>query len=116
MPADTYPRAVLDVLAAAGDRPVIEHGVRTVTGAQLLGLVRRLAAGLRAADLGPGDGVALMLGVTPEAFAAVIAGYVVGARVVGVRPGLPDAQVRHILHQDIAAIVTDAAPGAPAPA
>ncbi|QFY13038.1 AMP-binding protein [Nonomuraea phyllanthi] len=114
MPADPYPRAVLDLLAAAGDRPVIEHGTRTVTGAQLLGLVRRLAAGLRAAGLGPGDGIAMMLGVTPEAFAAMIAGYAVGARVVGVRPGLPGAQARHVLRQDIAAIVTDAdpAPGA----
>lgn len=114
MPADPYPRAVLDLLAAAGDRPVIEHGTRTVTGAQLLGLVRRFATGLRAAGLGPGDGIAMMLGVTPEAFAAMIAGYAVGARVVGVRPGLPGAQARHVLRQDIAAIVTDAdpAPGA----
>lgn len=56
MPADPYPRAVLDLLAAAGDRPVIEHGTRTVTGSQLLGLVRRFAAGLRAAGLGPGTG------------------------------------------------------------
>lgn len=114
MPADPYPRAVLDLLAAAGDRPVIEHGTRTVTGSQLLGLVRRFAAGLRAAGLGPGDGIAMMLGVTPEAFAAMIAGYAVGARVVGVRPGLPGEQARHVLRQDIAAIVTDAdpAPGA----
>ncbi|GAA4211245.1 class I adenylate-forming enzyme family protein [Microbispora amethystogenes] len=109
--AEPYPRAVLDLLAAAGDRPVFEHGARAVTGARMLGLVRRIAAGLRAAAVGPGDGLAMMLGVTPEAFAATIAAYVVGARAVGVRPGLPDGQLRHVLHQDIAAVVTDAATG-----
>ncbi|MET9241690.1 fatty acid--CoA ligase family protein [Nonomuraea sp. NPDC003709] len=110
-PAEPYPGVVLDLLAAAGDRPVFEHGARAVTGAQLLGLVRRMAAGLRAAAVGPGDGLAMLLGVTPEAFAAIIAGYVVGARVVGVRPGLSDGQLRHLLRQDVAAVVTDAPTG-----
>ncbi|MEV4580697.1 fatty acid--CoA ligase family protein [Nonomuraea jabiensis] len=108
-PAEPYPGVVLDLLAAAGDRPVFEHGARAVTGAQLLGLVRRMAAGLRAAAVGPGDGLAMLLGVSPEAFAAIIAGYVVGARVVGVRPGLSDGQLRHLLGQDITAVVTDTA-------
>ncbi|MEV4474161.1 fatty acid--CoA ligase family protein [Nonomuraea sp. NPDC049504] len=107
MPADPYPRPVLDVLAAAGDRPVFEHENRTVSGARMLGLIRRCAAGLRTAGLGPGDGVAMRLGVTPEAFAAIIAGYVVGARVVGVRPGLPADRLHHVLSQDITAVVTD---------
>ncbi|AQZ65124.1 Long-chain-fatty-acid--CoA ligase [[Actinomadura] parvosata subsp. kistnae] len=106
-PGEPYPGPVLDLLAAAGDRTVFEHGTRTVSGARMLGLVRRIAAGLRAAGLGPGDGVAMMLGVTPEAFAAIIAGHVVGARVVGVRPGLPPAQLHHVLHQDVDATVTD---------
>ncbi|NJP98600.1 long-chain fatty acid--CoA ligase [Nonomuraea sp. FMUSA5-5] len=106
-PGEPYPGPVLDLLAAAGDRTVFEHGTRTVSGAGMLGLVRRIAAGLRAAGLGLGDGVAMMLGVTPEAFAAIIAGHVVGARVVGVRPGLPPAQLRHVLHQDVDATVTD---------
>ncbi|KAB2339301.1 class I adenylate-forming enzyme family protein [Actinomadura rudentiformis] len=110
MPADPYPRPVLDLLMAAGNRPVFEHGARIVTGEQMLGLVRRVAAGLRAAAIGPGDGVAMMLGVTPEAFAAMIAGHVVGARIVGVRPGMPDGQLRHVL-RDITAVVTDAATG-----
>ncbi|WP_434444752.1 hypothetical protein [Lentzea sp. E54] len=54
MPArDTvpFPRAVLDVLGAAADRPVFEHGTRTVTGAELLDLVARIATGLRARGL-----------------------------------------------------------------
>ncbi|MFD7655500.1 class I adenylate-forming enzyme family protein [Actinosynnema sp. NPDC059797] len=105
--AGPFPRAVLDALDAAADRPVLEHGDRAVTGAEVLDLVARVAAGLRGAGLGPGDGVALLLGVTPEAFAVVLAAHAVGARVVGVRPGLPEAQRRHLLGLDIAAVVTD---------
>ncbi|KOV86692.1 class I adenylate-forming enzyme family protein [Nocardia sp. NRRL S-836] len=110
MPAretEPFPRAVLDVLAAAADRPVFEHGTRVVTGAELLDLVARIANGLRAKGLGPGDGLALLLGVTPEAFATILAGHAVGARVVGVRPGLTDAQVRHLLGLDIKTVLTD---------
>jgi fatty-acyl-CoA synthase len=109
LPTDPYPQPVLDLLAGAGDRPVLEHGERRVTGAQLLGLVRRVAAGLRVAGVGPGDGVAAMLGVNPEAFAAIIAAHVVGARVAGVRPGLADEHLRDILGHDIAVVLTDAA-------
>ncbi|GAA1299711.1 long-chain fatty acid--CoA ligase [Saccharothrix xinjiangensis] len=105
--AEPFPRAVLDALDAAADRPVLEHGARAVAGAEVLDLVARIAAGLRGAGLGPGDGVALLLGVTPEAFAVILAAHAVGARVVGVRPGLPDAQLRHLLGLDIAAVVTD---------
>ncbi|MFD5827034.1 class I adenylate-forming enzyme family protein [Lentzea sp. NPDC060358] len=103
-----FPRAVLDVLGAAADRPVFEHGTRVVTGAELLGLVARIATGLRSRGIGPGDGLALLLGVNPEAFAAILAAHAVGARVVGVRPGLTDAQVWHLLGLDITAVVTDA--------
>ena len=110
MPArdEPFPRAVLDVLGAAADRPVFEHGTRVVTGSEMLGLIARIATGLRAGGIGPGDGLALLLGVNAEAFAVILAGHVVGARVVGVRPGLTEAQVRHLLGLDIAAVVTDA--------
>jgi fatty-acyl-CoA synthase len=114
-PTEPYPAAVLDLLGAAGNRTVFEHGSRTVSGTAMLGMVRRIAAGLRTERLGPGDGIAMLLGVTPEAFAAIIAGHVVGARVVGVRPGLSDGQLRHLLGQDVAATVTDADPPPHAP-
>ncbi|MEZ0162286.1 class I adenylate-forming enzyme family protein [Streptomyces griseorubens] len=104
--AEQFPGAVLDLLEAAGDRPVFEHGDRAVSGHQLLALVRRVTNGLRARGVRPGDGVALLLGVTPEAFAAVLAAHTVGARVVGVRPGLTDAQREHLL-ADTAVQVTD---------
>lgn len=105
--SEPFPRAVLDALSAAAERPVFEHGDRVVTGAGMFDLVARVATGLRAAGLQPGDGVALLLGVTPEAFATILAAHVVGTRVVGVRPGLPEAQVRHLLGLDIAAVITD---------
>lgn len=111
MPAregEPFPRAVLDVLAAAGERPAFEHGTRVVTGEEMLGMVARIASGLRGKGIGPGDGLALLLGVTAEAFAAILAGHVVGARVVGVRPGLTEAQVRHLLGLDITLAIRDA--------
>jgi len=82
---DGWPRAVLDLLAAAGERTVFEHGDRQVSGTEMTALIRRVAAGLRRDGLGPGDGVVLTLGVHPEAFAAVFAAFAVGARVAGVR-------------------------------
>ncbi|MCP2244365.1 class I adenylate-forming enzyme family protein [Lentzea aerocolonigenes] len=113
--AEPFPRAVLDVLGAAADRPVFEHGTRVVTGGDLLDLVARIANGLRRNGIGPGDGVALLLGVHPEAFATILAAHVVGARVVGVRPGLTEAQVRHLLGLDIARVVTDSGEGSESP-
>lgn len=106
--AEPFPRAVLDVLGAAADRPVFEHGTRVVTGGELLNLIARTANGLRRKGIGPGDGVALLLGVTTEAFATIFAAHVVGARVVGVRPGLTDEQVQHLLGLDIKLVVEDA--------
>ncbi|MGP4109741.1 class I adenylate-forming enzyme family protein [Streptomyces sp. 4N509B] len=111
--AEPFPRAVLDALGAAADRPVFEHGTRTLTGGDLLDLVARIATGLREEGLRPGDGVALRLGVTPEAFATILAAHAVGARVVGLRPGLTDAQLRHLLGLDIAALITGSPTGTP---
>ncbi|GAA2253949.1 AMP-dependent synthetase [Streptomyces ruber] len=108
--AEQFPGGVLDLLDAAGDRTVFEHGDRTVSGAQLLEAVRRVTNGLRKHGVGPGDGVALLLGVGPEAFAAVVAAHAVGARVVGVRPGLTGRQREHLL-ADVAFKVTDRAAG-----
>ncbi|MET9146973.1 long-chain fatty acid--CoA ligase [Streptomyces sp. NPDC004042] len=109
--AEQFPGAVLDLLEAAGDRPVFEHGDRVVTGHRLLSLTGRVTSGLRARGVRPGDGVALLLGVGPEAFAAVLAAHAVGARVVGVRPGLTPRQRQHVL-TGTAFRVTDSPDGA----
>lgn len=104
--AEQFPGPVLDLLDAAGDRTVFEHAGREVSGARLLGMVRRAAHGLREHGVGPGDGVAMLLGVGPGAFAAILAAHVVGARVVGVRPGLTERQREHLL-RDVDVRVTD---------
>ncbi len=104
--AEQFPGPVLDLLDAAGGRTVFEHGGEEVSGARLLGMVRRAVRGLGKHGVGPGDGVAMLLGVGPGAFAAIIAAHVVGARVVGVRPGLTGPQQEHLL-RDVAVRVTD---------
>ncbi|GIJ43147.1 AMP-dependent synthetase [Virgisporangium aliadipatigenens] len=110
-----FPGPLLDLLAKAGDRPVFEHGERVVGADELLSLIRRATGGLHARGIAPGDGVGVLLGVTPEAFAAIVAAHVTGARVVGVRPGLAAPQVRHLLGDTKAAIV-DAPHEIPVPA
>jgi acyl-coenzyme A synthetase/AMP-(fatty) acid ligase len=110
---EQFPGAVLDLLDAAGDRTVFEHDGREVSGRHLLGTIRRVASALRQRGLGPGSAVALLLGVTPEAFAAVIAAYTVGARVVGVRPGMTDDQRAALLcDAGVTVTVTDRPGGA----
>ncbi|WP_086847138.1 class I adenylate-forming enzyme family protein [Amycolatopsis kentuckyensis] len=101
-----HPQALLDELERVPEVPAFEHGARVTTRGELRALIGRFAAGLRAAGLGPGDGVGLATAVTPEGFAALIAVHVLGARAVAVRPGLPEAQLRHILG-DVAAVVAD---------
>lgn len=106
-PDPHYPDSVLELLARAEERTVVEHGDRHISGTGMLGLIRRVAAGLRAAGLGPGDGVAVMTGVTAEAFAVHLAAHAVGARVTGIRPGLTVEQLGHVLDHDIEAVITD---------
>ncbi|MGW0433379.1 class I adenylate-forming enzyme family protein [Micromonospora sp. NPDC003197] len=108
MPTEVWPQPLLDLLATGGDRPVFEDGDRVVRAAEMSGLVRRVAAGLRAAGVRPGTGVALRLGITPEAFAATIAAFAVGARVSGIRTDLPPAHLTHLLGSDQALLVDDA--------
>ncbi|AGZ45765.1 class I adenylate-forming enzyme family protein [Actinoplanes friuliensis] len=105
MPTDVWPQPILDLLAAGGDRPVFEDGPRVVGAGELLVLVRRAAAGLRAAGIGPGAGVAVLAGVSAEAFAATIAAFAVGARVSGIRPGLPPEQLADLLSRDHAVLI-----------
>jgi len=102
-----WPQAVLDLLESGGDRPVFEDGDRVVGAAGMAALIRRVAAGLRDAGVGPGDGVALQVGVTPEAFAATIAAFAVGARVSGIRPGLTPEQLAHLLSRDDALLIDE---------
>jgi fatty-acyl-CoA synthase len=107
-----FPAPLLDALAAAPERVAIEHGDRTVTGAELVATVGRLTAALADAGLGPRRGLALHTAVTPEAFAAHLAAHALGCRVVGVRPGWTQGQLGQVLARDVDAVVVDPATGA----
>lgn len=107
-----HPQALLDELGRAPEVPAFEHGPRVTSRRELRELVGRFTAGLRAAGLGPGDGVGIATAVTPEGFAAIVAAQVLGCRVVGVRPGLPVPQLRHVVG-DVGALVVDAASETP---
>ncbi|SFQ44753.1 class I adenylate-forming enzyme family protein [Amycolatopsis rubida] len=102
-----FPQDLLDSLRRAPDAVAFEHGDRRVRRGEVLDLIGRFAAGLRAAGIRPGDGVGLATGVTPEGWAAQIAVQTLGARAVGVRAGLPAAHLDAVL-DGVAAVVTDA--------
>lgn len=103
----SFPDSVIRVLLADSDRIAVEHGPRTVTRGELLAMIGTVAAGLRAAGLGPGSGVAMELDVSPESLAAYLAAYASGCRVVGVRPGLSQTQERHVIDNDVEQVLTD---------
>ncbi|RFS84915.1 long-chain fatty acid--CoA ligase [Actinomadura spongiicola] len=103
-----FPGSLLDALRESPGSAAFEHGGRVVTRAELSQLIGRLAAGMRDAGLGPGDGLAIRTSVSPEAFAAHIAAHVVGCRVVGVRPGYAAGQLAHVLGMGVDAVLVDA--------
>jgi acyl-CoA synthetase (AMP-forming)/AMP-acid ligase II len=88
-----WPQPLLDTIAARGSAPLFEHGDRVVSGDEMTSLISRIASGLRASGVRPGDGVVLHLGVSPETFAAIVAAFAVGARVAGVRTD----QLQHVV-------------------
>src|SRR5262245_55938781 len=104
-----FPDALLEALREAPRSPAFEHDERIVSRGELLELIGRLAAALRASGLGPGRCLAVSLAVTPEAFAAQIAAHVLGCRVVGIRPGYTPGQLAHVLGMDVDAVLVDRA-------
>ncbi|TDV45442.1 class I adenylate-forming enzyme family protein [Actinophytocola oryzae] len=103
----TFPQPLLDALAEDPRRTVLEHGDRKVSSGELLATVRRMVGALEENGLGRGSGVAMLTGVSPEAFAAYLAAAVAGCRVIGVRPGYPPNQLRHVLTTGVDVLVTD---------
>jgi fatty-acyl-CoA synthase len=103
----TFPQPLLENLDADPRRVVVEHGERRVSAGELLETVARMAGALTARGLGRGSGVAVITGVTPEAFAAYLAANVVGCRVVGVQRGYSPKQLTHVLTGGIDAVITD---------
>jgi acyl-CoA synthetase (AMP-forming)/AMP-acid ligase II len=104
-----FPQTVLDRMRDDGDRIWFEHGSRVVTAAEILRTTRRVASGLRAAGVGPGSGLAVSASVTPDAFAAMMAAWALGARIAGIRPGLTSGQLTHLLGDRVDALLIDPA-------
>ena len=104
---DLFPGPVLASLRADPDRPAFEIGPRTVSRGDLLAMVRRLAAGLRDAGLGPGKGVGLVLSLSVEAYATHLAAHALGCRVAAARPGWSPGQLGHALDRQVDAVVAD---------
>lgn len=87
-PRRSYVMDVLDTLEAVGDAVVLDHCGRRLTGRDLLGMVHRMAAGLRARGLENQRMVTILSVNTPEALAARYAAHFVGCRVSSLYPGL----------------------------
>lgn len=102
-----FPQPLLDAFRRDPATPAFEFRSQPVTRAEVLRLIRGCAAGLEAAGLGPGRGVAVTTAVTPAGFAAQMAAHLLGCRVTGLRPGLTAPQLRHVLGQDVDAVIAD---------
>ena len=77
----TFPDEVFAALRTEPGRVVIEHDGRKVTNTELLAMTRRIAAGLRALGVRQGVAVAMDKAATPEAVAAYLACFALGATV-----------------------------------
>ncbi|MEO3814760.1 class I adenylate-forming enzyme family protein [Sphaerisporangium sp. B11E5] len=108
-----FPYPLLEALRDSPGSTAFEQGDRLVSRGELLDLIERLAGALREAGLGPGRGVALSAGVSPEAFAAHMAAHTIGCRVLCVRPGYTASWLAHVLGMDVDAVVTDASAATP---
>ncbi|WP_432928612.1 class I adenylate-forming enzyme family protein [Microbispora sp. CA-135349] len=111
--AGAFPGVLLEALRGSPGTAAFEHGDRIVSRGELLELIGRMAAAMRDAGLGPGRGVAVSTGVSPEGFAAQVAAHVLGCRVVGVRPGYAPGQLAHVLGAGVDAVVLDRSTATP---
>jgi fatty-acyl-CoA synthase len=102
-----FPHSLLDALRDSPNSVAFEQGQRTVSRAELLELIRCLAAALAAVGLGPGRSLAVSTAVSPEAFAAQMAAHTLGCRVVGVRTGYTERQLAYVLGMNIDAVLVD---------
>jgi fatty-acyl-CoA synthase len=104
-----FPHVLLEAFQAAPDRVAFEHGSRKITRGEVLELIFKLASAMRALGLGPGRAVAVVVGVSVEAFAVHMAAHVVGACVVGIRNGYTPRQLSRVLGMGVDVLVVDPA-------
>ncbi|MEU6424579.1 AMP-binding protein [Microbispora sp. NPDC046973] len=110
---DAFPHLLLEALRASPGTPAFEQGARIVSRGEVLELIGRIAVAMRDAGLGPGTGVAVRTGLSPEGFAAQMAAHVLGCRVVSVRPGYTPRQLADVLGAGADAVVLDRSTATP---
>ncbi|MFH8404891.1 class I adenylate-forming enzyme family protein [Streptomyces sp. NPDC018019] len=108
-----FPQALVDAFRRQPDAAAFEYRGRAVPRREVLELASRCVRGLRAAGTGPGSSVAVAAGVTPEAFALHLAVHLLGARLTGLRPGLPPRHLAQLLADGIDVLVHDGPSGTP---
>ncbi|MEV1200262.1 class I adenylate-forming enzyme family protein [Microbispora rosea] len=111
--ADSFPHLLLEALRGSPGTPAFEQGDRIVSRGELLELIGRMAGAMRDAGLGPGKGVAVRTGLSPEGFAAQMAAHVLGCRVVSVKPGYTARQLADVLGAGVDAVVVDRSTATP---
>ncbi|KOV81738.1 class I adenylate-forming enzyme family protein [Nocardia sp. NRRL S-836] len=104
----TYVDLVLERLSTGPDREAVIGGDTRLTRAQARELLFRLADGLARRGIGPGDGVAVFVGNTPEALLLTVAVHLLGARLVYVPPEPGPRELRALVERaEVAAVVVD---------
>ncbi|MFD1114249.1 class I adenylate-forming enzyme family protein [Sphaerisporangium aureirubrum] len=104
---DIFPEPVLRVLREAPAQVVFVQGERTVSAGELLALAGRVMEGLREGGIGAGSGVAVVTGLSAEAYAVHLAVHALGCRVGAFRPGWSPRQTGYGLGFGVEAIVVD---------
>ncbi|MEU4118778.1 AMP-binding protein [Kitasatospora sp. NPDC028055] len=89
----TYTGLVLDGLARDPGRTALSCGTTALTAQDCLDSVFRTARALDRAGLGPGDGVTVLAGNTPEAVLVRLAANLLGCRVAMPGPDLPVSEL-----------------------
>ncbi|MEN3537966.1 AMP-binding protein [Microbispora sp. ZYX-F-249] len=111
--AGAFPHLLLEALRDSPGTAAFEQGGRIVSRGEVLELIGRMAGALRDVGLGPGSGVAVRTGLSPEAFAAQMAAHVLGCRVVSVKPGYTPGQLADVLGVGVDAVILDRSTATP---
>lgn len=98
-----FPQVLLDELATNPDAIAFERDDERVSRRALAELTARVVTGLTACGA---RAVGMDVSLTPQAFAGYLAAYTLGCMVIGVVPGLPEQQRKHIL-TGVDLVVTD---------
>src|SRR4051812_7524910 len=110
-PAGTESRTLAQMLAAGGDdgRTAIVHGSERISRAELTERVARLAGGLAAKGIVPGDAVALVMRDTPAFVTSFLALAALRAVAVPLDPRFKQAELRFCMREcNVRAVIADA--------